>query len=562
MTPRRVRRCLLAVAAIGVLSAGPGVALAADSPVVGKQATFAVQSAHIKRLTASVQMTKDDKGARAFTGPASMLADPANPRIIVAATAELRTKICYLLRSNDAGRTWHILPAVPALAAYANCTSGNAGTPVASLAWGRDHTLYYALEGYKTGEAAGSGGHGPASILLARSPNLGDSWSTTVVDDNRGRTGPIAPTDTGVTSLAVDSSGARDVVSVGFVQSYPMAPKDSPLQDGALDVAVSTNGGQTFDRPVNLDSFSHVTQTINGQSVPLITAKFFGAPFMAAHGGVIEVATSSATPNSVMLPGASTTYSPMPQLVSRSTDQGRTWSVTTLGPPVFTGTGAQTGMGWTPTGGPQGTFLAAYAGTSASATSSGSENIVVQRSTDAGKTWTDPVNLSDSKPDLQFTSFYPQLDVAPNGRVDVVFEDSRNQADYHFQAYYTYSTDGGTTWSHNVQVSDQPIDFSLGVSFNSDIRQPPGVASANQYAAFGWADTRRANASNQNQDDYGSLAQFAPIPASGSTVLPILASGFGGLGAAGLVILLVLAGRRRRERESPRPSEQGPVGAQ
>jgi hypothetical protein len=202
-------------------------------------------------------------------------------------------------------------------------------------------------------------------------------------------------------------------------------------------------------------------------------------------------------------------------------------------------------------GGPQGTFVATYAATPASASSSGSASVVFQRSTDLGQTWSDPVVLNEDDPTQQWTNFYPQLGVAPNGRLDIVWETNRDQHDYHFQAMYTYSTDGGLTWAHNVQVSDQPINFGLGVSFNSDIRQPPGVASANQYAAFGWADTRLGNDTTQNQDDFGVVAQFAPLPARSSTVLPVVAAVFGGLAVAGIILVLALLVRRRRDRATP-----------
>ncbi|MGH9076588.1 MAG: sialidase family protein [Acidimicrobiales bacterium] len=537
-----VGRGVIVAAVVGGLAvASAGMARAAPSP----QATFAAQGAKILRLTAAVQMTKDPAPARAFSGPASMLADPSDPHVIVAATTELRSRICYLTRSTDAGRTWHILAAVPALASYQYCTNGNAGVAVASIAWGSNATLYYALEGYGNGEG-GRAGH--ASILLARSTDLGDSWSTTVVDDNRGRTDD-PPTDTGVQSLAVDTSGPRDVVYVGFTRSFPMAAKGSPEQSGAVAVAVSADGGRSFGAPVNLDDFSHVTQTIAGQSYPLLMQAFFGAPFLVAHDGVVVATASSQVPSGVKLPG--TSYFAMPQLVARSTDRGRTWTVTTLGPPIFTGTGAQTGLGWTPEGGPHGTFLATYAATPQDAASSGAASVVLQRSTDAGLTWTDPVVLNDDDPTQQFSSFYPQLGVAPDGRADVVWEDTRNQVDYHVGVYYTYSTDGGLTWAHNVEVSDRPVDFGLGVSFNSDIRQPPGVASANQYAAVGWADTRLGNVTTQNQDDFGAVAQFSPVPTSTSEVAPILAAAFGGLAAAGAVLLVVLAIGRRRDRVAP-----------
>src|SRR5256885_638700 len=132
-------------------------------------------------------------------------------------------------------------------------TAGSPGpTTQAAIAWGRHNTLYYALGGYGNGEG-GRDGH--TSVLLARSTDLGKTWATVVVDNNRGKKGD-APADSGVTGLAVDTSGPKDVVYVGFMQTYPTAPKDSPLADGAALVAVSTDGGATCARQVNLHDFS------------------------------------------------------------------------------------------------------------------------------------------------------------------------------------------------------------------------------------------------------------------------------------------------------------------
>ncbi|MDP8961737.1 MAG: glycoside hydrolase, partial [Actinomycetota bacterium] len=521
-------------------------------------ATFAEQDVSVKRLTAAAQMTKDNEDpTRAFTGPTSMLAHPTNPWVIVAATANLRTRVCYLVRSTDAGRTWHILDALPSPRDYPYCTTTSAaGVTEAPIAWGRDGTLYYALLGYGPGEGPREGN---ISVVLARSTDLGDTWKTTIVDNNRGKSGLAPSASSGVPGLAVDTSGPRDVVYVGFSHRFLNPPKDSPLNNMPVLVSVSTDGGATFAPPVNLNDFSQVTHEIAGKSYPLLFNSSFGRPFLAAHDGVVLAVSDSRTPFDDEPPGES--YYAMPQVVARSTDQGRTWSVATLGPPVFTGTGAQTGMGWTPKGGPKGTFIVAYAATPETADSSGTADIVVQRSTDDGKTWSEPLAIDDDNPADLFTSFYPQLGVAPNGRVDVVWQDNRHQTDYHFQVRYTYSTDGGVTWAPNVLVSDQPINFNLGVSFNSDLRQPPGVASANQYAAFGWADTRLGDELTQTQDNFSTVAQFSPLPA-GTSLLPLVAAVFGGLVAAGIILLVVLLIRRRRR--GPRPSRverPEPVGA-
>jgi hypothetical protein len=385
-------------------------------------------------------------------------------------------------------------------------------------------------------------------MILARTTDLGDHWATTVVDNNRGHASP-APSDFGA-SVAVDTSGPADVVYVGFSQFFPDAPSDSPLNNGPVDVAVSTDGGKTFNPPKNVSDFSRLTGTIAGKSYPLLMEGFFGPPLLTAHGGTVLVVSGSEAPFNNHPPADSNfdarfDYA-MPQLAARSTDQGQTWTVATMGPPIFAAAGSQTGLGWTPKGGAKGSFVAVYAGSPETATSSGATDIIFQRSTDGGQTWSAPVAVDDDTSG-QFTSFYPQLSVAPNGRIDAVWQDTRGQSDDRVQVRYSYSTNGGATWSHNVQVTDQPVDFNLGVSFNSDLRQPPGVASADQYAAFGWADTRLANDLTQTQDNFSAVAQFSAIPAKTSTVLPVAAAVFGGLVVAGIVLLVALRFRRRRQ---------------
>lgn len=559
------------VAALGgLVAASSGAAVAEPGPTAStyKQVTFASQGLAVKRLTVASQMTKDAEApARAFTGPTSMLADPRNPRIVVASTADLRTKTCYLTVSRDAGRTWHFSKELPTPPDYPYCTNNTAGVPMTSIAWGRDGTLYYGHQAYGDGEGTREG---KSSIVLARTTDLGAHWATTVVDDNRGKTG-VPPNDSGLTGLAVDTSGPRDVVYVGFDQSFPDAPSDSPLRFPSVMVATSADGGATFGPPVNLNTFPRPTLPINGKDYQLYMRSGFGSPFLIAHDGVLLAVTGPDLPfndqpapppeaGAGLNPGSWYAY-PMPQLIGRSTDQGKTWDIKTLGDPIYAGTGSMTGLGWTAKGGPKGTFVATYGATPGTSPTTALADVVVQRSTDGGVTWTSSLALDDDTPDQQSVSFYPQLAVAPNGRIDVAWQDNRETTDFHFNVRYTYSTDGGATWAHNVQINDQPVNFNYGVSFNSDIRQPGGVAATNQYAIFGWADTRLADDVTQTQDNFAVAAQFSPLPTKSNTVAPRIAAVFGGLVVAGIVLLLVLQLRRRREGPPPTVRERESVGA-
>ncbi len=540
-----VRRTAVVVALVGLVAASPGSA-GAQSPANFDKATFSEQGVEVERLTDGIHMTKDETApARGFAGPASMAVSPENPRVIAAATANLRTRLCHLLVSTDAGQTWHISEERPAAETYPNCTSGIAGVPQSSLAWGSDGTLYYASMAYGEGEGPRDG---VTSIALARTTDLGESWTTTIVADARSQPDP-KPEYTGVTGLAVDTSGDEDVVYVGFARSWRRSTtEDDPLNSRRdLLVAASSDGGDSFAEPVDLNEQSDLTMTFGGESYPLHLQTAFGRPFMTAHDGVVLAVADGGPPNHEPPPEEvfdGIFGEALPMLVGRSTDQGRTWTVSELSEPIFQSVGSHTGMGWTPEGGPDGTFVFAYAATPGDTPSAGRSDVVVQRSTDRGMTWTEPLAINDDDPSDDYSHFYPQLDVAPNGRVDVVWEDNRNLTDYLMNVQYTYSTDGGVTWAPNQAATDRPVDFNFGISFNSDIRQGPGVASTDEYAFIGWADPRFADEETQTQDNFGVVAQFSPLPAEGNPTLRILAAILGGLLVAGL--LLLLQGMRRR----------------
>jgi hypothetical protein len=74
------------------------------------------------------------------------------------------------------------------------------------------------------------------------------------------------------------------------------------------------------------------------------------------------------------------------------------------------------------------------------------------RSTDGGVTWSPPVRVNDDAPgSWQWLAAHA---VAPNGRIDVVWLDTRDSGIEHVSRLnYAYSWDGGLSWSANVPVS-------------------------------------------------------------------------------------------------------------
>ncbi len=82
-------------------------------------------------------------------------------------------------------------------------------------------------------------------------------------------------------------------------------------------------------------------------------------------------------------------------------------------------------------------------------------DIMFSRSTDGGVTFSTPQRITDDPVNQDKWHWFGTLAVAPNGRIDSVWLDSRNAANnIDSQLFYSWSTDGGVTWAPNVPVSN------------------------------------------------------------------------------------------------------------
>src|SRR6266513_383699 len=82
-------------------------------------------------------------------------------------------------------------------------------------------------------------------------------------------------------------------------------------------------------------------------------------------------------------------------------------------------------------------------------------DVMFVRSTDGGQTFSAPRRINDDRVNPNKWHWFGTLSVAPNGRIDSVWYDTRNAANNtDSQLFYSYSTDGGVTWSPNVAVSN------------------------------------------------------------------------------------------------------------
>ncbi len=175
-------------------------------------------------------------------------------------------------------------------------------------------------------------------------------------------------------------------------------------------------------------------------------------------------------------------------------------------------------------------FLAYSAGNS-----SGNEeirNIYIINSTDGGRNWNTPILVNDNLlgyPYLRMVEMY----IGINDTIHMAWLDTRNGE---YNIYYSYSTNGGTTFSEDERVTE--VGFSFIFERPGDyfcMRQDPITGDM----CIVWTDGRNGD----NHDIYFARQGLfiPPIP----PLWPYLV-GFGGLLLGVVVILVIILVRRRR----------------
>jgi FG-GAP-like repeat len=124
-------------------------------------------------------------------------------------------------------------------------------------------------------------------------------------------------------------------------------------------------------------------------------------------------------------------------------------------------------------------------------------DVMFVRSTDGGGTFSAPRRINDDPVNHAKWHWFGTLSVAPNGRIDVVWYDTRNSPNnVASQLFYSYSLDGGSTWSPNVAVSN---------SFNPFIGYPNQLKIGDYITVVsddGGANVAYAATFNGEQDIY------------------------------------------------------------
>jgi len=116
-------------------------------------------------------------------------------------------------------------------------------------------------------------------------------------------------------------------------------------------------------------------------------------------------------------------------------------------------------------------------------------DVMFAKSTDGGLTWGFPTRINDD-PGTTNTQWFGTMSVAPNGRIDAVWLDTRDASpgtDYS-ALYYSYSINQGNTWSVNEKLSDS-FDPHIGYPQQDKMGDYFDMESGNTGAHLAWANT-------------------------------------------------------------------------
>lgn len=456
-------------------------------------------TARLDGQSAAVSADADDPLDISANNSPTLARDPTDPaNLVLAHRIDAPTYGCGLHRSPDGGETWHetTIPQPPA-------TEPKCYAP--DVAFGADGTLYVSYV-----MLAGRG-NVPDSVWLASSTDGGQSLS-----EPRQVTGPLA-----FQVRLVADPAVPDHLVVTWLQAEDTGVLSFPGTGYPIVLSRSEDGGQTWHAPVTV---SHASRERVLAPVPAL-----------ANDGDLYVLYLDVRDDRLNYHGGheghgGPTYpGPWELVVARSTDHGRTWTETTVDAAL---TPIDRYLVFLP---PLPSLAVAGDRVYAAFHDArlGDPDVWLWTSNDEGASWNSPVRVNDTEPDDGTSQHLPQVAVAPDGRLDVLYYDRRADADDVMTAVSLQSSgDGGMTFGPRSNVSGVAFDWPGPWNHweQPELGSRLALLSGAEQSLAAWPDMRADTLDVGEQDIYSVAVTWA-TPPRGARM---------GLRAAG--VLLVAAG--------------------
>ena len=147
-------------------------------------------------------------------------------------------------------------------------------------------------------------------------------------------------------------------------------------------------------------------------------------------------------------------------------------------------------------------------------------DVMFARSTNGGASFSAPQRINDDPVNPSKWHWFGTVSVAPNGRLDAVWYDTRNAANNtDSQLFYSFSTDAGVTWAPNVAVSN-PFNPFEGYPNQNKIGDYITIVSDNTGGNVAYSATFNLNPNRSQHEEDVYYVRVSPAGAPTPTPTP------------------------------------------
>lgn len=430
---------------------------------------------------APVTTGPDDLGDTTSHNSPVMAQNPVDDaNLVIASRIDGPEFSCALHRSADGGTTWtETAVPVPGGADRA-CHAPD----LAFAADGTLHLIFLTLSG---------DAYRPSGLWLATSDDGGQSLSEPVrILDASPLQARLTTDPTRSERLHVTWLQADDIAGLGF------ADAGNPVKAMRSD-----DGGETWSEPVRVSDPGQARVVAPSPAigpegelyVTYLDLKDDGLDYHADHEGQ----------------GGPPYSGQWALTVARSTDGGRSWSRAAVDDPVQPVERVVVLRPPYPALAVDTTSDRVYVGLHDGRR--GDSDVWVWASDDRAASWSDPVRVNDTPVGDGTTQSLPQLAVAPDGRLDVIYYDRRDDPDdVMTEVSLQASADGGATFTESVGLTTEAFDSRVGFGSNrgmAELGSRLALLSTERQALAAWTDTRSGTPLSGKQDLYRAVVTIS-----------------------------------------------------